>query len=233
MKANGKLYLVPSFLGDENLAIISEQAKAAIMQLDCFVVENAKTARRFLRAVGYKKNFDTEVDMRELDKHEKNSAAQLLTKIFEGKDVGIISEAGNPCIADPGFELVQFAHEKNVEVRPLVGASSILLALIASGFNGQQFSFHGYLPIPTPERVKKLKQLEELTKRNGAQIFMETPFRNNSLLRDALQQLQPTTKLCIACDITLPTQTIQTKTVRDWKQQVPELHKRYCVFVMG
>ncbi|MFN8310908.1 MAG: SAM-dependent methyltransferase [Chitinophagales bacterium] len=227
------LYLIPSFLGEDNPAIISDQAKLAIQQLDCFVVENAKTARRFLRAIGYTKNFDTEVLLLEMDKHHPIPPSKLLEPVLGGRSTGIISEAGNPCIADPGFELVRFAHQKNIPVIPLVGASSILMALIASGFSGNQFAFHGYLPIPHADRIKKIKQLEEQSRRNGPQIFMETPFRNDSLLKDVLQTLNENASLCIACDITLPSQSIQTKTVKQWRTQVPELHKRYCVFVLG
>jgi 16S rRNA (cytidine1402-2'-O)-methyltransferase len=202
--------------------------------MDEFVVENAKTARRYLRAIGYTKNFDTEVVINEIDKHGQNEAPKLLASISKGKNIGIISEAGNPCIADPGYEIVRYAHSRNIKVVPLVGPSSILLALIASGMNGQQFTFHGYLPIQSMDRIKKLRQLEDVARRqNITQIFMETPFRNNSMLKDAFQSLDGDTRLCVACDLTLPTEYISTKKISDWKKQVPELHKRYCIFLMG
>jgi 16S rRNA (cytidine1402-2'-O)-methyltransferase len=148
--------------------------------------------------------------------------------------MGMISEAGNPCIADPGNELVRYAHTRSIPVVPLVGPSSILLALIASGMNGQQFAFSGYLPIQSGDRMRRLKQLEDAARRFGStQIFMETPFRNVSLLRDAMSTLAPDTKLCIACDLTLPTEYIATKTIADWQRSLPDLHKRYCIFLIG
>lgn len=229
----GKIYLIPSFLGEENPAIIPEQVKEIVGNLTEFIVEDARSARKFLRAIGYRKNFDTEVTIRELDKHAlQQNCSALLQNVFKGINCGIISEAGNPCIADPGSELVAFAHARNIEVIPLVGPSSILLALIASGFNGQQFTFNGYLPIKQPERNRKIKQLEN-TARNTTQIFMETPFRNQKLLDDLLQTCNDATRLCIACDLTLSTQFIKTKFIKDWKQQKPDLHKRYCIFLLG
>lgn len=232
-KKTGRLYLIPSFLGENNERIIPDQVKNTVADLHHFIVEDARTARRYLRAIGYKKDFDTEVTIQELDKHGANHAKQLLASIDQGYDMGIISEAGNPCIADPGYEVVSYAHIRGYQVSPLVGPSSILLALVASGFSGQQFTFHGYLPIQTADRVRKLKQLEEAVRRQGTQIFMETPFRNDALLRDALQHLSGDTRLCVACDLTLPTEYIATKKVSDWLSQVPELHKRYCIFLIG
>lgn len=227
----GKLYLIPSFLGENNTAIIPQQVTDAVQLLDEFIVEDARTARRYLRAIGYKKNFDTEVVMRELDKHAAQQNCELLFEnILKGKSCGVISEAGNPCIADPGNELVTFAHKKNVEVVPLVGPSSILLALIASGFNGQNFSFNGYLPIKEPERTRAIKKMESAS---GTQIFMETPFRNQKLLDEVLKTCSDETNLCIACDLTLPTQYIRTQKIGEWKKAVPEINKRYCIFLMG
>jgi 16S rRNA (cytidine1402-2'-O)-methyltransferase len=229
----GKLYLIPSFLGEDNPAIIPEQIKIAVAELDEFIVENARTARRFLRAIGYTKNFDTEVTMHELDKHTQNPAYNtMLQNVLRGKNCGLISEAGNPCIADPGNEVVNFAHRHSIEVIPLVGPSSILLALIASGFNGQQFAFNGYLPIKEPERSKKIKALENMG-RSSTQIFMETPFRNQKLLDELLKNCNDDTRLCIACDLTLGTQFIQTKKVKDWRKAAPDINKRYCIFLMG
>lgn len=230
----GKLYLIPSFLGEDNNAIIPDHIRLAVSGLNAFVVENAKTARRYLRAIGYTKNFDTEVTIHELDKHATNNIAQILAPLLRGTDMGMISEAGNPCIADPGNELVRYAHTRSIPVVPLVGPSSILLALIASGMNGQQFAFSGYLPIQSGDRMRRLKQLEDAARRFGStQIFMETPFRNVSLLRDAMSTLAPDTKLCIACDLTLPTEYISTKTIADWQRSLPDLHKRYCIFLIG
>ena len=228
---HGKLYLIPSFLGENNTAIIPQQVMDAVQLLDEFIVEDARTARRYLRAIGYTKNFDTEVVMRELDKHAAQQNCELLFEnILKGKSCGVISEAGNPCIADPGNELVAFAHKKNIEVIPLVGPSSILLALIASGFNGQNFSFNGYLPIKEPERTRAIKKMEGAS---GTQIFMETPFRNQKLLEEVLKTCSDETNLCIACDLTLPTQYIRTQKILEWKKAVPEINKRYCIFLMG
>ncbi len=229
----GKIYLIPSFLGEDNAAIIPDQIKTRVQELDEFIVEDARTARRYLRAIGFKKNFDTEVIIRELDKHAKQQDCRaLLQNVMQGKDVGIISEAGNPCIADPGSEVVAFAHIYDIEIVPLVGPSSILLALIASGFNGQQFCFHGYLPIDSAQRIGKLKKLEAAANK-GAQIFMETPFRNQKLLDEVLRTCSPDTNLCIACDLTLPTQFIRTKKIAAWKTDTVDINKRYCIFLLG
>ena len=201
--------------------------------LNNFIVENAKTARRYLRAIGYKKNFDTEVTMHELDKHAAHqNCALFLQNVLNGEDCGLISEAGNPCIADPGNEIVAFAHTKNIQVVPLVGPSSILLALISSGFNGQQFFFSGYLPIQNPERSKKIKSIENLS-RSATQIFMETPFRNQNMLDEILKTCQDDTMLCIACDLTLPTEYIKTQTVKAWRSNKENFQKRYCIFLIG
>ncbi len=233
MMLPGKIYLIPSFLGEDNPSIIPQQVKDVVNDLNEFIVEDLRTARRYLRAIGYTKNFDTEVTLHELDKHAtKQDCNVLLQNVLRGKNCGLISEAGNPCIADPGNEIVAFAHKKNIEVIALVGPSSILLALIASGFNGQQFSFNGYLPIKEPDRSRKIKHLEGIS-RGTTQIFMETPFRNQKLLDELLKTCADTTHLCIACDLTLSTQFIKTKTIKEWKQQKPELNKRYCIFLMG
>ena len=229
----GKIYLIPSFLGKDNPSIIPQQVKDVVNELNEFIVEDLRTARRYLRAIGYTKNFDTEVTLHELDKHAPQQKCNiLLENVLRGNNCGLISEAGNPCIADPGNEVVAFAHKKNIEVIPLVGPSSILLALIASGFNGQQFSFNGYLPIKEPDRNKRIKHLEGIS-RSATQIFMETPFRNQKLLDELLKSCGDNTNLCIACDLTLPTQFIKTKTIKEWKQQKPELNKRYCIFLLG
>ncbi len=229
----GKIFLIPSFLGVDSPPIIPQQVKDVVGMLDEFIVENAKSARRYLRAIGFRKNFDTEVLIRELEKHaDKQNCEWLLENVLKGKNCGLISEAGNPCIADPGNEIVAYAHRKNIEVVPLVGPSSILLALIASGFNGQQFSFHGYLPIQNPERDKKIKQLENASG-GSTQIFMETPFRNQKLLEEILKTCRDETRLCIACDLTLETQFIKTKPIKEWRKTVPDINKRYCIFLFG
>jgi 16S rRNA (cytidine1402-2'-O)-methyltransferase len=229
----GKIYLIPSFLGEENASIICESIKRTVTELDEFIVEDARSARRYLRAIGYKKNFDTEVIIRELDKHAQvQNCNVLLENVLQGKNCGIISEAGNPCIADPGNEVVAFAHSKQIDVVPLVGPSAVLLALISSGFNGQQFTFNGYLPIKEPERSRKIKQLENLSG-TYTQIFMETPFRNEKLFQEVLQVCSDDTKLCIACDLTLSTEYIKTQKIKAWKNNKPALNKRYCIFLLG
>jgi 16S rRNA (cytidine1402-2'-O)-methyltransferase len=235
MAANrsGKLFLIPSFLGEPNVDIIPQQVKNCVQELTEFIVEDARTARRYLRAIGYTKNFDTEVTLYELDKHSaRQNCKAMLSNVMNGKNCGLISEAGNPCIADPGNELVEFAHKNNIAVVPLVGPSSILLALISSGFNGQKFCFNGYLPIKEPERTKKIKQLESASF-HTTQIFMETPFRNQKLFEEILNSCRDETKLCVACDLTLGTEYIQTKKIIEWKQKSPDLHKRYCIFLVG
>jgi len=233
MSSTGKIYLIPSFLGEDQPDIIPQQVKTTVEGLDEFIVENARSARRYLRAIGYKKNFDAEVIIRELDKHaDKQNCEELLQNVLKGKNCGIISEAGNPCIADPGGEVVAFAHRNNVEVIPLVGPSSILLALIASGFNGQQFCFNGYLPVLAADRVRRIKQLEGRAS-SATQLLMETPFRNQKLLDDILLNCQDETLLCIACDLTLPTQFIRTKSIKEWRNTVQDVNKRYCIFLLG
>lgn len=230
----GTLYLLPAFLGENNLNVIPAETIQLLDKLNVFIVEDKRTARRTLRAMGYKKNFDTEVVMHELDKHAKGqSCRQLLQEVLNGADAGLMSEAGNPCIADPGYQVVAYAHRQQINVCPLVGPSSILLALIASGFNGQQFCFHGYLPVREAERIQKIKQLENAALSGVTQLFMETPFRNQPLFESLLKTCKPTTPLCVACDLTLPTQFIRTFKISEWQQQVPNLHKRYVVFALG
>lgn len=235
MMPSGKLYLIPCLLGGDDPSILPEYNKKILQQTDVFAVENLRSARRFLRSVGFTKNFDTEITFLEFDKHQNNQNFNpILDALKNGKNAGIISEAGNPCIADPGFQLVALAHKQQIEVVPLVGPSSILLALIASGFNGQQFSFHGYLPIENAERTKKLKQLENEVEKTGAtQIFMETPYRNQKLFEQLLQAFQLDTKLCVAADLTLQTEFISTQTISNWKKMNIELHKRYVIFLIG
>lgn len=231
----GKLYLIPCLLGGDDVSILPEFNKKMMNGLEVFVVENLRSARRFLRVAGYTKNFDTEVTMYELDKHQtKPDYKAMLQATNEGKSIGLISEAGNPCIADPGHELVAKAHTLGIDVVPLVGPNSILLTLIGSGFNGQHFCFHGYLPIESNDRIKKLRAMEADVQRTGsAHLFMETPYRNQKLLEEILNHLSPGTNVCIGCDLTLPTEFIQTKSVAAWKKQLPDLHKRYAMFAIG
>ena len=198
-----------------------------------YIVENEKTARKFLKEAGIKTP-QNELIMHDYSKHNRdNSTADFFKGLQAGNNVGLMSEAGCPGIADPGAGIVEKAHRMGIKVVPLVGPSSILLALMASGFSGQSFTFLGYLPIDKAERVKRIKDLENLCERNDqTQIFIETPFRNNSLLDDLLKTARPKTRLCIACDITAASEFIQTKTIAEWQKNVPDLHKRPVIFLM-
>ncbi|MFT5833081.1 MAG: 16S rRNA (cytidine1402-2'-O)-methyltransferase [Cognaticolwellia sp.] len=229
----GKLYLIPTTLGDDALHTIPSYVVNVIQEVEEYIVERSKTARRFLKAAGIDKPLNT-ITIHELDKHNaKNYIDEYLQNALKGKDIGLLSEAGCPGVADPGAEVVALAHQKGIEVVPLVGPSSILLALMASGMNGQQFTFYGYLPPKTPERTRALKKLEQSAPRVTS-IFIETPYRNQQMIESMLNNLSPNTRLCIAADITLPTEYIITKTVSEWKKTtIPNLHKRPTIFLIG
>lgn len=232
--ARGKLYLIPTTLGEnEPLEVLPISIKRAIEEIDIYIVENEKTARRFIKKISSKKS-QAKLQIEVLNKYtEAEIIPTFLQPCLEGKDVGVLSEAGCPGIADPGAEVVRIAHEKGVQVVPLVGPSSILLALMASGMNGQNFAFKGYLPIDKGERKKNLKELEKLSRdQQQSQICIETPYRNDKLLDEMLKTLSGQTKLCIACDITLSTEYIRTQTVTDWKKASIELHKRPAIFII-
>lgn len=230
---NKILYLVPTSLGD-NFETIPEYVKNVCANLDCFIVENLRSARRYLRQIGYTKNFDTEVHFFEINKHHKEALEPLLDFLQTHQAIGLLSEAGNPCIADPGSIAVELCHQLNITVKPLVGPSSILMALIASGFDGQNFTFHGYLPIEDNERNKKIKSLEHTLKQTGyTQLFMETPYRNDKLIESIIKNANENTMLCIAADISLATEYIKTKPLREWKKNRPSFHKRPCLFALG
>lgn len=229
----GKLYLIPTTLGDDAIHTIPPYVVAIIQEIEEYIVERAKTARRFLKAAGIGKPLNT-ITVHELDKHEKtNYLEDFLQNAMTGTDIGLLSEAGCPGVADPGAEVVALAHRKGIEVVPLVGPSSILLALMASGMNGQMFTFCGYLSPKLPERVRALKKLEQAAPRTTS-IFIETPYRNRQMIETALKTLQPRTRLCIAADLTLPTEYVITKTVAEWKKTtIPNLHKRPAIFLIG
>lgn len=235
MNVKGKLYLLPVPLGDEGNAsdVLPETVAHSIDFIDHYIVENEKTARRFIKAILPAKK-QPELKLSVLNKYtEASQHAGFLQPCLEGKNVGLMSEAGCPGVADPGAAIVKLAHEKSIQVVPLVGPSSILLALMASGMNGQSFAFNGYLPIDKGEKKSTLKNLEKLSQdKNQAQIFIETPYRNNKLVEDLLVILQPNTHLCIAADITQPTEYIKTKTVTQWKKERPDLHNRPCIFIL-
>jgi len=207
--------------------------KKVIEELDFFIVENEKTARRFIKRISPEKS-QPSLTLFKLDKHaDPLEIRTYLDVCSKGISIGLLSEAGVPAIADPGAEMVKLAHEKGIRVIPLVGPSSIILAMMASGFNGQNFAFNGYLPIETSERKDAIKGLEKLSKeKNQSQIFIETPYRNEKLVADLKSALAPNTKLCIACDITLPSEYIRTLEVKDWKNENPDLHKKPTIFII-
>ncbi len=230
----GKLYLIPTTLGEnEPLEVLPISIKRAIENIDYYIVENEKSARRFIKKISPRKS-QPGLKLELLNKYtEAQAIPTFLNPCLNGYDVGILSEAGAPGIADPGADVVKVAHEKNIQVVPLVGPSSILLALMASGMNGQNFAFNGYLPIESSDRKTAIKKLEKLSKENDqSQLFIETPYRNDKLLAELLKVLSSNTRLCIACDITLSTEYIATKSVGDWKHSPLELHKRPAIFII-
>ena len=232
--AYGILYLIPVPLADEAAAkSFTPYLIDTINSVKEYIVENEKTARRFLKLAGLKIP-QSELLIHDYGKHNRDAGLKDFFKgLIAGNDVGLMSEAGCPGIADPGADIVAEAHRKGIKVVPLVGPSSILLALMASGFNGQSFTFHGYLPIDKADRSKRLKDLESLADKNKqTQIFIETPFRNDSMLQEVLKTCKGNTRLCIACDITATTEFIKTMPVADWQKQVPDLRKRPAIFLL-
>jgi 16S rRNA (cytidine1402-2'-O)-methyltransferase len=231
----GKIYMVPNTLGGESTndiipSIVAETAS----KLRAFAVEDIKSARRLLRKIDREFPIDS-TEFFFLNKHTAIEDLQTILKVIHrGQDIGVISEAGCPGIADPGAELVALAQQRNIQIVPLVGPSSILLALMASGFSGQNFTFHGYLPKERKDRVRKLKDFEGDARRTGyTHIFMDTPFRNMHVLDDMLNELTDTTMLCIASNITLPTETIQTMSVKDWRENAYDISKIPAMFLIG
>ncbi len=235
MTTQGKLYLLPVPLGPDAKPkdVLPETVEKSIEFIDHYIVENEKTARRFIKAILPSKK-QPELKISVLNKHtEPSEHLEFIKPCLEGKNIGLMSEAGCPGVADPGAAIVKIAHEKGIQVVPLVGPSSILLAIMASGMNGQSFAFNGYLPIDKSDKKSALKNFEKLSQdKNQSQLFIETPYRNNKLMEDILNTLQPNTHLCIACDITLPTEYIKTKTVAQWKKEKTDLHNRPCIFIV-
>ena len=227
------LFLLPAYLS-ENTSIthFAPVIQDYIMQTDYFFVENEKTARRFFKRL-WKEMVIDNYEWHAIHKAEEAVKTKFIQLLKDGKNIGIVSEAGCPGIADPGQILVEAAQQMNATVHPLVGPNSILLALMASGMNGQCFQFVGYLPIESSARKKTIKELEEYSyKKNCTQIFIETPYRNNQLINDVLNMCKAETKFCIAVDITASTENIKTKTIKEWKQEVPELNKRLAIFLL-
>jgi len=230
-----KIYLIPTTLGETDLKSILPNGNFEIINnLKYFIVENLRSARRFLKQVNREINIG-EITFFELNEHTKLfDLQQFIKSHINGNDVGILSEAGCPCTADPGAAAVEIAHKNGIKVMPLVGPSSILLSLMASGFNGQNFAFNGYLPIDKKERTGKLKALENrVFAENQTQIFIETPYRNNQLLQNIIETLNPQTKLCIASELTTANEFIKTLLVSDWKKNKTDFNKKQAIFLIG
>ena len=230
----GKVYLIPTVLHDDEKALeaLPFYILDAIKNCSVFFVENEKTARRFFKRL-WKEMVIDNYEWHAIHKAEDAVKTKFIQLLKDGKNIGIVSEAGCPGIADPGQILVEAAQQNNATIHPLVGPNSILLALMASGMNGQCFQFVGYLPIESSARKKTIKELEEYSyKKNCTQIFIETPYRNNQLINDVLNMCKAETKFCIAVDITASTENIKTKTIKEWKQEVPELNKRLAIFLL-
>ena len=228
----GKVYLIPTVLHEEALETIPAYILDTVKECQVFFVENDKTARRFLKKI-WKEMVIDDYQWFIIHKAEEVVKQSFLQLLKEGKNIGIISEAGCPGVADPGQVLVEAAQQNKIVVKPLVGPSSILLSLMASGMNGQCFQFHGYLPIDSLERKKKIRELEaDSQKRNCTQIFIETPYRNNPLIKEILDSCKEETRFCIAVDITASSETIRTQTIKKWKLEVPDVHKRLAIFLL-
>lgn len=236
VKANpkGKLFLIPTTLGEnEPLEVLPISIKRVIEDIDHYVVENEKSARRFIKKISPRKS-QPALSIEVLNKYTDIEAIPtFLDPCLAGKNVGVLSEAGCPGIADPGADVVRIAHKKDIQVVPLVGPSSIIMALMASGLNGQNFAFNGYLPIDSYERKKAIKTLEKKSIDLGqSQIFIETPYRNDKLLAELLKTLSKHTQLCIACDLTLNSEFVATKTILEWKKHKLDLNKRPAIFII-
>ena len=230
----GNLYLIPCTLGENSpLEVLPLLVKKAIENIDHYIVEHEKSARRFIKNVASKKQQNS-LHIEESNKFtDQEDIPNMLAPCLKGLDVGVISDAGCPGIADPGAAVVAQAHKNGIKVVPLVGPSSILLAMMASGFNGQNFAFNGYLPIDKAERKAKIKQLEKRSiQDNQSQLFIETPYRNNQMLESLTTALQKNTDICVACDITLSTEYIRTAPAKDWKRIKVDLHKRPTMFII-
>ena len=234
MNLKGKIYLIPCTLGTTSpTEVLPLVVKKTIENIDIFIVENEKNARRFIKNICPKKSQPSLV-INTINKYTLDSEIpDMLNPCMAGQHIGVLSDAGCPGIADPGAAVVEQAHIKGIKVIPLVGPSSILLAMMASGLNGQNFSFNGYLPIDKKERKAEIKRLEKLSSDfQQSQLFIETPYRNNQMLESLINALFPETKLCVAVDITLPTEYIKTFTVDEWKRKKIDLHKRPTLFIL-
>ncbi|MFK7755846.1 MAG: SAM-dependent methyltransferase [Flavobacteriales bacterium] len=232
--SKGTLYLIPCTIGSAPELVIPASVNSIVNEIDVYVVENLRSARRFLSSIKIQTKIDN-LTFYELGKHtEESDIPSFLNPAMEGKNIGLISEAGLPAVADPGGKLVAIAHGRGIKVKPFTGPSSLMLALMGSGFNGQNFRFRGYIPKERGERISFLKDMEtEAVKRGISQIFMDTPFRNDNVLEDCLHHLSPKTYLNISADITMDSEFIRTLPVGNWKTQKPQLKKRPTVFIIG
>ena len=233
--SQGKLILIPNLIGDENFQnVLTEKVIQTIKETNFFIVENIRTARRYIKRIVPEKSID-KITFFAYGKHNSfNLQEDFLQNILLGNDIGIVSEAGVPAVADPGSKIVEYAHKFNIKVTPLVGASSILLALMSSGMNGQNFAFNGYLPIEKKDQIKKIKYLESICKKtNQTQIFMETPYRNNKLFNTIINVCNGNTKLCIASNITQNNESIITKEIREWKTIKINIDKQPTIFLIS
>lgn len=229
----GSLFLIPVTIGDSEAdRVIPPYIKEIINNIKHYIVENERSARRMLIKLGILTPIN-DIEFLVFDEHtNKTNLAHFLDNI-ETSNIGLLSEAGVPCVADPGSEIVALAHLRNIKVVPLVGPSSILMSIMASGLNGQNFAFNGYLPVKSPERIRKLKQLENRSKtEHQSQLFIEAPYRNNQLLKDVIAACQESTRLCIASEISTVNEFIDTKTITLWKEHLPDLHKKTVIFVL-
>lgn len=231
----GKLILIPNLLGDSNYKdAINEKIIQTIKETNFFIVENVRTVRRYIKKIVPEKSID-DITFFSYGKHDNlDLQNDFLQNILNGNDIGLISEAGVPAVADPGSKIIDYAHKFNIKVKPLVGPSSILLAIMSSGMNGQNFAFNGYLPINKKEQIKKIKQLESLSKKTGqTQIFMETPYRNNKLLKILINVCGNNTMLCVASNITLENESIITKSISEWKTMKINIDKQPSIFLIS
>ncbi len=229
----GTIYLIPVTLGgDDFLKVIPEKVMSLTRNLRYFIVEDIRSARRFLRLIDKSFPID-DTTFFTLNEHTADSDLETcLEPVLNGSDIGVMSEAGLPGIADPGAKVIALAHRKRITVSPLSGPSSIIMALIASGMNGQNFTFNGYLPVKPAERAARLKDLERISGKGVAQIFMETPYRNQKMIDTILATCGNETRLCIAADLTLPTESVMTRSIGEWKKEIPQLNNKLVVFVM-
>ena len=231
----GKLILIPNLIGDENYKdSINEKIINTITKTNFFIVENIRSARRYIKKVVPEKSID-DITFFSYGKHDDfNLQDDFLQNILAGNDIGLISEAGVPAVADPGSKVIEYAHKFNIKVKPLVGASSILLAIMSSGMNGQNFAFNGYLPIDKKEQIKKIKQLENFAKKSGqTQIFMETPYRNNKLLNTLIKVCGSNTMLCVATNLTKDNESIISKNISEWKTLKINIDKQPSIFLIS